>query len=329
MENQPVTPQEKIVAFEKKITVLKKVVLTLLGLVILFCAVVIVAKDSSVRVPIGYSGVKLEFGSIEQTSYGPGLVWQIPYSEDWGNEVKLYSVQPERFPYELQVKTQEGYNINLSMSILSKINKDNVYIFCEEYTDLHTYQDKVVNDLLQQVMFTLSAQMSIWNFIGKETDMITDATNYIVNDALMQKEIVSVESVKYLACTFSPTLQATIDSTAVASQRRDLEEARALVALSASKRVKEEALQAYYFMANQVKADSAMMANMGKYITNPMIAQYELAKASRNWDVTQIVPNTLMMMGEAGEATRSGSSILPIIPMQIGTSVNQSSTNNK
>ena len=84
----------------------KKVAWLLVALIVIIAACVNVTKHSFVKVDPGQRGIKKQWGQVVDSSYVPGLVWYIPYTQDMGNEVITMDIKPHRYEYTFKVRTK-------------------------------------------------------------------------------------------------------------------------------------------------------------------------------------------------------------------------------
>lgn len=285
--------------------------LTIVALLALGYGTAYVAKNAFVLVNQGERGIKLSFGKVVQKSYGPGLVWYLPFSEDWGNKVVKVDVRPRNYAYNLSVRTKDVQRMSLDCSVLLQVVPDSVHVMYDKYTGYDDYEMKVVRDMVQSTMLALSSQMSFWSFVGNEVDLITEATEYIVNDQLMSENLVRIDKIWLNDYHGSAEMESLIEQTMQAKQRVDLEQFKLEQAKIKTEQVKLQAIQRYEMLAADENAKAiATKVESEATRNNPYIALYKFAKA---WNGNLTLPETLMFM--TGEGGGSGASVLPIIPL--------------
>jgi len=275
-------------------------------------------RKSFVKVDPGERAIKRTFAKIEPQTYGPGLVWYIPFSKAWGNEVIKVSTRPQRFAYDnVAVRTKELQQVTLDCSILLQLTPDSIHVLYDKYTGYQAYEENVIRDMVQSTMLALASQMSFWSFAEETNNLMTDAVKYIVSDQLMAENLVRVETFRLKGFHASPEVEALIDQTAQARQGIELEKAKVEKAKVETERVKQEALQTYERMAAVAKANGIDVQIKAEALRNPFVAQYEVAKALQNWKGEVTLPSTLAIMEQASNGG-GGTSIFPIVPITTG-----------
>lgn len=290
-------------------------------LIVIAIAVAILAKlslsvinNSFVKISPGQRAVKAKWGKIQDTTYKPGLVWFIPYTQDMGNEVFVVDVKPQRYEYSIVARTKDMQRVTWNYAVLCEIKEDRLHVMYDKYTNYTEYEQKVVRDLMQFTMLSLSSMVDFWSIAGSERNIVTSAVEYIVNDQLINENLVSISSLKILGYEASPEFEALIAQTIQTRQGITIEEYKVEMAKIVTERVKEEAIQAYELLAAEVKArglEVEITANAVK--DNPFIAQYEMAKALQKWDGKLSLPNTLTLMEGA-----NGASVVPFLGLNLG-----------
>lgn len=277
---------------------------------------IFVVKNSFVLVNQGERGIKLSFGKVVQKSYGPGLVWYMPFSQDWGNKVIKVEVRPQRYGYNVPVRTKELQKVSLDCSVLLQLTPDSIHVLYDKYTGYEAYEQNVVRDLVQQTMLTLSSQMSFWSFAEETNSLMADAVTYIVNDQLIAQNLVKVEAFRLKGYQASPEVEALIEKTVQAHKNIELEQLKLEMAKIETEKVKQEAIQTYERLAAVAKANGIDVQIKAEALKNPFVAQYEVAKALQKWNGDLTLPNTLMTMSQAAGGNGGvAPSIFPIMPI--------------
>ena len=288
----------------------KKIILVLGVLSVMIYGFYLIALDSFVKVSPGQRAVKTEWGHIKDSTYGPGLVWFIPYTPEMGNEVFVVDIKPQRYSYNISARTKDMQRVSWDCAILCEMNEEKVHIMYDKYINYTEYEQKVVRDLVQTTMLSLSSMADFWSIAGNERNMITTAVEYIVNDQLIAENLVSVSSFKILNYNASPEFETLIEQTIQTKQGITLEQYKAEMAKQATERVKQEAIQTYERMAAEIKAQGIEIQIRADALKdNPFVAQYELAKALQKWNGNISLPQTLTIM----EGANGGASIFPFI----------------
>ena len=290
----------------------KKVILSLI--IIALGVVIGSAPKSYVKVDPGQRAIKTEWGVIKDTTYAPGLVWKIPFTENLGNEIFVVDIKPQRYQYPLQARTKDMQRVKWDVAILCELNPDKVHVMYDKYLGYSEYEEKVIRDLVKTTMLSLTSMAEFWAIAGNETNIITSAIEYIVNDQLMSDNLVSLSSLRILDYKASEEIEKMIEEIALAKQGITLETYKAQMAKAATERVKQEAIQAYERLAAEAKAKGLEVELVSKAVNNPFIAQYEVAKALQKWNGEVALPQTLTLM----ESANGGASVFPIMPINTG-----------
>ncbi len=311
--------RKKLFTLIKNQKIMKKhiVVILMILLVLLIPVGWKLFNESYLRVPPKHAAYKTVWGEIQDTTYGPGLVWKIPRTENMGNSVTVLNVQPKSYKYIFDVKTKNMQNIKLNVSVLQEPNAKKLHVMANQYDSYDDYQQQVVQDLLNSVMVTLSGLTDIWSFVGGYEDMTLEAVNYIVNDQLIKDDYVNIRAVRLLGLEASKEFEDLVEKTAQTLQEINLEELKAKKAAIETQKVMEEAKQTYERMAAVARANGLEIQISSEALkNNPFVAQYEAAKALQNWKGEINLPQTLSII----EASNKG---LPIMPL---LNLNNSST---
>ncbi len=290
---------------------MKKILLVLLALVVLAVPFgVKTFKSSYVRIPQKHAGYKMVWGEIQPRTYGPGHTFIIPFTEEYGNEVKILNVQPRNYKYDFDVKTKDLQTISLNVSVLQEPNPEKLYIMANQFDSYESYQKEVVQDLLNSTMVALCGLTDIWTLVGGYEQTALDAVNYIINDQLMQDNYVHIRAVRMLGFKASPEFEALLEKTAQTRQEISIEELKAQKAAVETKRVLEEAKQNYERLAAIARANGIDVQIKAEALKNPYVAWYEVAKALQtNWNGEFNLPQTLTIM----EASNKGLPVLPFM----------------
>ncbi len=293
----------------------KKIAWLLIALIAIIAAGTNVTKHSFVKVDPGQRGIKKQWGQVVDSSYVPGLVWYIPYTQDMGNEVITMDIKPHRYEYTFKVRTKGLQQISLKCAVLCEMNDSKVHKLYDKYQGYDAYEQKVIKDIVNSTMLTLSSLTDIWSFVGREESMTMDAVQYIVNDQLLVDNLVKVKTFRLLNYQASPEFEKLIEQTAQTQQGIKLEEYKTKMAQQATERVKQEAIQAYERLAAEAKAKGLEVQILAEALKgNPFVAQYEMAKALQKWNGNVSLPQTLTIMKGANDGSN-----FPVFPfMNVG-----------
>lgn len=104
------------------------------------------------------------------------------------------------------------------------MNDSKVHKLYDKYQGYDAYEQKVIKDIVNSTMLTLSSLTDIWSFVGREESMTMDAVQYIVNDQLLVDNLVKVKTFRLLNYQASPEFEKLIEQTAQTQQGIKLEE---------------------------------------------------------------------------------------------------------
>ena len=294
----------------------KIAVVTLILLVFLLPAAWKLFNKAYVKVPPKHSAFKTCWGVIQDTTYGPGLVWLLPGTEEMGNTVTIVNTEPKNYEYQFEVKTKNLQKIKLKVSVLQEPIAPNLHRMANKYSSYDAYQQQVVKDLLKSTMITMCGLTDIWSLVGGYEGMTLEAVNFIINDQLIKDDYVSIRAIRLLGFEASPEFEQLMEKTAQAQQEISLEELKAKKAAVETQKVLEEARQTYERMAAVVKANGlATQIEAEAVNNNPFIAQYRAAQALQNWNGELSLPQTLSII----EASNKGLPILPFMNLNAPT----------
>lgn len=275
-----------------------------------------VIPNSYALIKPGFRGVKTTWGQIDSISYAPGLVWKIPFSEEMGNDIIVVDIKPQRFEYNFNVKTKDQQEVSFNCALVLMLNENSVHNLIDKYPGgTNEYEQTIVKDLVNSTVRTLFGQTDIWMFASEGQDkLITDATQYIVNDNLIRQNLMSLSSVRNLGYKTSQEFENLIEQTVLAKQGITLEEYKAQMAKQATIRVKEEAIQTYERLAAVAKANGLEIQIKAEAVNNnPFIAQYEIAKALNNWNGS--IPNLPEVFTTMQDGSNQGSDLIKFFPI--------------
>ena len=103
------------------------------------------------------------------------------------------------------------------------MNDTRVHKMFEKYQGYKQYEEKVIRDMVNSTMLTLSALTDIWSFVGNEEKIVTEAVEYIVRDQLLTEGLVKVKTFRLLSYQASPEFENLIEQTVQAKQGEKLE----------------------------------------------------------------------------------------------------------
>lgn len=271
-------------------------------LVLFLLGILTVGKDTFVKVPLGQRAVKTEWGVVVDSTYAPGLVWRIPYTEFMGNDVWLVDIRPKRYEYNITVRTKDVQQLSLKCAILCEMNEATVHKLYDKYQGYDAYEQKIIKDMVTNVTLTLSSFTDIWSFMGSKETPLTEAVKYIIDDQLKNEDLMRAKAFNLLSYKASPEFEKLIEKTVQTKQNIKLEEYKVEQAKLATQRVLEEARQTYEKMAAVAKAEGlTIQIEAAAVQNNPFIAQYEAAKALQKWNGEITLPQTLTIMKGANE----------------------------
>lgn len=284
-------------------------------LVFIVLGLISVAQDFFVKVSPGQRAVKTKWGAIVDSTYAPGLVFNIPYSKNLGNNVLLVDIKPQRYEYTFTVRTKDLQHLNIKCAVLCEMNDKTVHKLYDKYQSYDAYEQKIIKDLVNRTMFTLSSFVDVWSFMGSKETPLTEAVQYIIADQLKNENLMSAKNFSLLDYKASEEFEKLIEQTVQTKQGITLEGYKVEMAKKATERVLEEARQVYEKMAAEAKANGLEIQIKAAAVqNNPFIAQYETAKALQKWNGEITLPQTLTIMKGANE---NGG--FPLIPfMKIG-----------
>lgn len=283
--------------------------------VLIICGIVSITQDCFIKVSPGQRAVKTKWGEIVDTTYAPGLVFNIPYSKSLGNNVNLVDIKPKRYEYKFDVRTKDLQHLTVTCAVLCEMNDKTVHKLYDKYQSYDAYEKKVIKDLVNRTMFTLSSFVDIWSFMGSKETPLTEAVQYIIADQLKSENLMCAKNFSLLDYKASKDFEKLVEQTVQTKQGITLEGYKVEMAQKATERVLEEARQVYEKMAAVAKANGLEIQIKAAAVqNNPFIAQYETAKALQKWNGEITLPQTLTIMKGANE--NAG---FPLIPfMKIG-----------
>ena len=288
----------------------------LIGLLITCMLATFVISKSKTVIEPAKRGVKTVWGEIVPKTYAPGLVWNYPFMEEWGCKTLIFDISSQNYEYSYSnVRTKDLQNITFNCAINVEPVDTNVHQLIDKYPGGYPeYKEKVLNNLVNSVVNALVGQTDVWLFIGRQNEIVKEAIAYVVGDNLVQHNYVRVSSVRLLGFEASAEFEKMVDETAQAKQGIILESYKADRAEQATRRAIEEAKQAYEFMANEAKVRGLSLEFEATYVRNPLIVQYEIAKAINRWNGDLTLPSTLTLMqgGDTGNPT-----VFPFLPLNL------------
>lgn len=283
--------------------------------ILIIFGIVSIMQDCVIKVSPGQRAVQTKWGEIVDTTYAPGLVFNIPYSKSLGNDVILVDIKPKRYEYTFNVRTKDLQQLNITCAVLCEMNDQTVHKLYDKYQSYDAYEKKVIKDLVNRTMFTLSSFVDVWSFMGSKETPLTEAVQYIITDQLKSENLMCAKNFSLLDYKASKDFEKLVEQTVQTKQGITLEGYKVEMAKKATERVLEEARQIYEKMAAVAKANGLEIQIKAAAVqNNPFIAQYETAKALQKWNGEITLPQTLTIMKSANENTG-----FPLIPfMKIG-----------
>ena len=251
----------------------------------IFCVIVLVMwgvafviNNSLHVIKPGYRAAVETLGAVADRSYENGPVWVFPFV----TEVIPYDVKEQKYDFAYKLKTANMQNVLVSGAINYNLNGDRVHIL-HQYVG-KDYQKVMIEPLLEGVL-TQTVGKNDPAFLVNNMEMVTEAVSYIIKDELAQVDLLNTRDIKLFKPEFSEELEAAY---------RDAE-----VAKVATQRVEQEAQQ----MLLKAQSEGKALELKSNALKNPLIVQYEVAKALGSWSGN--LPSTLVL----------GDNALPMLPL--------------
>jgi|GEM_PF-1485688 len=293
----------------------KRLGFTVIGLIVVGMLATFTIEKAKTVIEPAKRGVKTVFGEIVPKTYTPGLVWNYPFMENWGCRTLIFDISSQNYAYSYEnVRTKDLQKITFDCAINIEPVDTTVHQLIDKFPGGYPeYKEKVLDNLVNSIVIALAGQTDVWLFVGKQNDIVQEAIEYIVDDNLTKQNFVRVSSVRLLGFKASDEFEKMVDETAQAKQGIILETYKADRSEQATRRAIEEAKQAYEFMANEAKKRGLELEFTAKYVQNPLIVQYEIAKAINRWNGDLTLPGTLTSMQRGGASP----TVFPFLPLNL------------
>lgn len=255
----------------------KSIIITAIAVLVAFVAAFVLV-NSYVPVPAGHRAAKDFQGYVYPESYesGPHFTW--PFV----SFMQVYDVREQKAIYGFSVKEgQFMQDVKISGALNYHLNGDNVHLLYQKVGKDRDYKKVIIDPLVESSVNEIIGKHSS-EFVVSQQDMIREAVLYIVRDRLPEANLVDVTDFHFFKPTFTKKYEAAIEEKAVAQQISEKAKYETL-------RVEEEAKQ----MKLRFEAEAHGINLKSEAMRNPLIVEYEYAKAFGKWEGK--VPSTLMV----------------------------------
>lgn len=264
----------------------KNVKIAAVAAAVIYCAAFVLQNSLSVFQP-GYKGVEVILGKVTPKSFD-SPVWHLPFIA----EITPINIRQQVYNYQLDMKSFDQQYIGISGAINYSLVEDQVHRLYAKIGE--DYEPVLLYPLLESALTQTIGKRSL-EFVVRSQEMIQQAVLYIMNDQLDKVNLLTIQDLRLFSPTFNDEFQQAIEDKFIAEQI-------AKKAAFETRRVEEEALQ----MKKKLEAEAYGLKLRSEALKNPLIVQYEYAKAMGNWKGN--LPNTLMVGEKA---------MLPIVPMNV------------
>lgn len=259
---------------------LNKAIVATVAIIVLAFVIFILQKSVEVAKP-GERKVLISFGKIYQKTFKDGIVWKVPFMKDYGCDIFTIDIRPKRYEYTYEnIKLKNLQSITIKSAYRVQLNDSLLHVMYDKYSLGYVeYEELVIRDLILASLRANCGLLDIWNFVGTELSMVSEAVMHIVNDQLKFYNFAHLESYNILNDYASKEFNRIVEETAQTQQMILLETQKIELARKATQKVQEEAYQAFAFLENEAKLKGKTLELTTKALTNPLILQYELMQA--------------------------------------------------
>jgi len=208
-----------------------------------------------------------EYGHVRNQSYQNGIVTIVP-----GGKVVRFPRWEQKYDFSWQLKTGNVQTVTIKGALNYSLNPQQVHVLYQAVGE--NYKPVLVEPLLQGTLNQMIGKQEP-AYIVNNPEVIGEAALYIVKDQLKQTNLVFVRDLQLFAPTFDKDLEQAYKDVAVAQL--------------ATKRVEEETKQ----LLMKAEAEGKALKLKSEALRNPLIVQYEVAKALGAWKGN--LPNTLVL----------------------------------
>lgn len=254
---------------------MKKTIIAIAIAIVAAFAVVFSGVNSVRVVPVGYTGVLTVCGVLQKKVYSNDWYIVVPFV----SHMELVNIREQKIQYGFKVKGESMQDIKVSGALNYRVNEEKAYKLYELVGK--DFQSVLIDPLLEGAISEITGKHSP-EFIVSSQDMIRETLLYIMQDQLNQTELLCVNDVRFFRPQFDDKFEAAIKDKAEAQQLAEKAKFETL-------RVEEEARQ----MKLKLEAEASGLDMKSKAMSNPLIVEYEYAKAMGKWNGA--VPSTLMV----------------------------------
>lgn len=245
----------------------------------------------------GMRGILVTMGKVADTTYPGGLVKRLPFV----SEVKMMYGRQQRYNFPgTEMKTKDLQKVDFSAVV---VYQPNDAVMHKLYADVgEEYQDIILTPLVEGAVNSIIANYEI-EYLASSRVVMREAAQYIISDQLAKENLLFVNDFQFTKLHFPAAFEEELEKTLVEGQKVKTSQ-------KITERVKEEALQKYEMLKASAEAAGLELKLKSEALKNPIIVNYEVAKALQKWDGKLKLPSTLMNAG-----SNANSTFLPIIPI--------------
>jgi regulator of protease activity HflC (stomatin/prohibitin superfamily) len=206
----------------------KRLIGTLIILLIIAIAGITIVSTATVRVPSGYRGVLLTWGKVEDTILPEGLNFKVPFSQT----VVLMNVQIQKAESTESTATKDLQEVSTTVAVNYRVNPEYAN---DVYKDLRQdYVDRVIKPNIEESLKATTALFRAEELVTKRAEV-----KQTFDDILAER--LSIFNIQVVAVSltdfqFSPGFSAAIDAKVTAEQQ-------ALVSKNELEKIRYEAQQ--------------------------------------------------------------------------------------
>lgn len=180
---------------------------------VVFSTIMVIIINPFYQVSSGYTGVLLNFGSVQQVTLNPGLHFAVPFYQD----IERVSSQPQTSQSDETAATHDLQTVATSVAVTFHIDPAEAPYFYQNFRDFGTLGQRVIAPAVSNDVKAVTANYDAEELVTKR-DIVDSQIKDLVTSSLSQYHL-TIETVNIANFAFSDGYTQAIEAKQVAQQQ--------------------------------------------------------------------------------------------------------------
>lgn len=186
--------------------------MTRASIVVVVVVIALLIVNPFYKIPSGYCGVLLNFGSVRAPALGPGLHMAIPVYQ----QIVLVSTQPQTLTSKESAATHDLQDVHTSVAVTFHIAPADALTFYENFRSIETLGRRIIGPVVSNDVKAITANYNAEELITKRDIVDSQIKELIIKS--LQRYHLTIEAVNTANFAFSHAYAQAIEAKQVAQQ---------------------------------------------------------------------------------------------------------------